>query len=175
MFVHMRDMESRPIRISREYAVGEIDFFDKVLRQTSPLKVEGQAELKQVLDEIRVKGHLTVELELDCDRCLAPLKWPVSTAFDLLYAPADRVTAPEEANLNDEEANLGFYQGAGLELVDVLREQVLLVLPMQRTCREICPGVCPGQTENLIDLEGAPLQVMTDPRWSTLQGLKLKK
>lgn len=175
MYLHVRDMELRPLRISREYAVGEIDFFDAVLRQTSPLKVEGQAELKQVLEEIRVKGHFTVELELDCDRCLVPFKWPISTDFDLLYAPEDKAAPPEEANLNDEEAELGFYQGAGLELVDILREQVLLALPMQRICREDCAGLCPTCGENWNDRECDCQPVIADPRWTALQELKLKK
>jgi len=46
------------------------------------------------------------------------------------------------------ETEVGFYDGDGLELSEVLREQILLSLPMQRVCGEGCKGICPvcGQT-----------------------------
>lgn len=175
MYLNVRDMELRPLRISREFAVGEIDFLDAVLRQISPLKVEAQAELRQALDEIRVKGHFSVELELDCDRCLTPYRWPISADFDLLYAPQSEDTQTEEASLKDEEAEIAFYEGAGLELEEVLREQVLLALPMQRICREDCAGLCPTCGENWNDRECDCPPGIVDLRWTALQDLKLNE
>ncbi len=175
MYLNVRDMELRPLCISREFAIGEIDFLDAVLRQTSPLKVEAQAELRQILEEIRLTGHFNVELQLDCDRCLASYQWPISETFDLVYAPMPVDAAPEEASLDDVEAIVAFYEGAGLELEEVLREQVLLALPMQRICREDCAGLCPTCGENWNERECDCEQAIVDPRWTALQQLKLKK
>lgn len=175
MYLNVRDMELRPLRISHQFAIGDIDFLDAVLRQTTPLQVEAQAELKQALEEIRLKGHFSVELELDCDRCLTPYRWPIAADFDLLYAPESADALPEEAGLKDDEADIAFYQGAGLELEDVLREQVLLALPMQRVCREDCAGLCPACGENWNDRECDCPPVIADPRWTALQDLKLNK
>ena len=36
-----------------------------------------------------------------------------------------------------------FIEGGGMELEDILREQILLVMPMQRVCSEDCKGICP--------------------------------
>lgn len=174
MFLNVRDMELRPLRISHEFAIGEIDFLDAVLRQISPLKVEAQAELRQALDEIRVTGHFTVDLELDCDKCLTPYRWPIAADFDLLYMPESEDIQPEEAGLKDDEAVIAFYQGAGLELEELLREQVLLALPMRRVCREDCAGLCPTCGENLNDRECDCPPVIADPRWTALKDLKLK-
>ena len=49
----------------------------------------------------------------------------------------------EEVEIDEGEAELGFYQGGGMELEDILREQILLAMPMQRVCREDCKGICP--------------------------------
>ena len=49
----------------------------------------------------------------------------------------------EEVKIDAGEAEIGFYED-GLELEDILREQVLLALPMQRVCSEACKGICPG-------------------------------
>lgn len=174
MFLNVRDMELRPLRISREFAIGEIDFFEAVLRQTSPLKVEAVAELRQVLDEIRLSGHYSVDLELHCDRCLEAYSWPISSDFDLLYEPANAEAQPEEAGLKDDEVEIGYYQGSGLELEDVLRERVLLALPMQRVCRKDCPGLCPTCGENWNQRDCECPQEKIDLRWTALQDLKLK-
>lgn len=173
MFLNVRDMELRPLRISLELPVDAIDFLDPKLKQASPLKVEGQAELRQVLDEIRVKGHLKVDFDIECDRCLESYRFPVDTDFDLVYLPESPDMKPEEG-LGDEDVEIGFYAGEGLELNDLLREQVVLALPMQRTCREDCQGLCPscGENWNLRDCTCEPVEAKD--HWEALRGLKLK-
>lgn len=174
MFLNVRDMELRPIRISREYAIGEIDFAGDDFRQTSPLRVEAQAEFRPALEEIRVRGSLKVDLELVCDRCLAAYGWPVALEFDLLYEPEGTEGQPEETGLKDEEATVAFYSGNGLELEDLLREQVLLALPVKRTCQADCQGLCPVCGENRNNRQCGCEAQLSDPRWSALKELKLK-
>ena len=72
------------------------------------------------------------------------------------------------------EAEIGYYQGEGLLLEDVLREQVLLAVPLKVTCREDCKGLCPvcGKNRNTEPCSCAPL--MGDPRWSPLKELREK-
>ena len=114
------------------------------LRQIGPLKAVGKAELVSgVLDEIRVKGHLSVRMEADCDRCLEPADCPIDGDFELYYRPVTEGFGEEKA-LDAGEAEMGFYEGDGVELNDVLREFVLLSLPMQRLCRAGLQGNLSG-------------------------------
>jgi len=78
----------------------------------------------------------------------------------------------EETAIDEGEAEMGFYEDGGVELEDVLREYVLLALPMQRLCREDCKGLCPvcGQSRNENDCQCSPQAV--DDRWSVLKSLK---
>ena len=88
MFFHIRDLEVRPAVFDIELPPGSIDFLDSKIRQSRPLKASGRAELvNSALDEIRVKGHLTVLMEADCDRCLEPAACPVDADFELVYRP----------------------------------------------------------------------------------------
>ena len=75
----------------------------------------------------------------------------------------------EEVAIDAGEAEIGFYEGDGIELNDVLREYVLLTLPMQRVCRQDCKGICPacGQNRNLKDC--ACQAVPLDDRWAALE------
>ena len=65
-------------------------------------------------------------------------------SFDLYYRPNSEVASEEEVEIDEGEAEIGFYEGGGIELEDILREQVLLALPMQRVCSDALQGNLPG-------------------------------
>ena len=144
MFFHVRDLELRAGRFDVDLAPGAIEFLDPKLRQAGPLKASGKVELVMgSVGEIRVSGHLSVEMEADCDRCLEPARFPIDSDFALYYRPvADGYG--DEKELDTGEAEMGFYEGDGVEFNDVLREFILLTLPMQRVCRESCKGILSG-------------------------------
>jgi uncharacterized protein len=111
-------------------------------------------------------------MEVACDRCLELASFPLDTDFDLFYRPAASMPQGEEIEVRDAETEIGFYQGDGLELSDILREQILFALPMQRVCREDCKGICPvcGQNRNLVECACRHLEV-GDDRWAGLKDL----
>ena len=146
---------------------GEIRY-DEGLRQATPLAVEGSAELlANTLGEIRIRGHVNVRMRSDCDRCLEPAEFPVDANFDLFYRPAARAEY-------EGESEVAFYEGGGVGLKDVLREYILLSMPMQRICREDCQGICPfcGRNRNLVNC-GCEA-TLVDDRWAALKKLQTK-
>jgi len=114
---------------------------------------------------------LEVLMECECDRCLEVAQFPLKLSFDLFYEPVEEGPADAEVALEAEDSTIDFYQGEGLVLEDVLREQVLLALPMRRICREDCKGICPvcGQNRNRGDCGCKP--VILDDRWAALREL----
>ena len=171
MFFTVRDLEIRARSFEVELKPGIIEFLDPKLRQAGPLEASGKVELViDALGEIRVKGHVKVQMEADCDRCLDPASCPIDQDFELYYRPVAEGYGEEKA-LDEGEAEMGFYEGEGLELNDVLREFILLALPMQRVCRPDCQGICPecGQNRNLkqCSCQTAPV----DDRWAALKHL----
>ena len=121
--------------------------------------------------EIRILGHLAVLMESECDRCLEVAECPVDLDFDLFYQPAESGPEGQEVALRAGESEVDFYQGEGLELEVVLREQILLALPMQRTCREDCKGICPACGTNRNRAECDCLAKAPDDRWAALRDL----
>lgn len=175
MFFHVRELGLKPGVFNVELAPGAVDYLDEKVRQKAPLKASGKADLvSDTLGEIRIRGHVTVTMEADCDRCLEPAGYPVDADFELFYRPLSEGYG-EEVKLNDlekDEADMGFYEGDGVELNDVLREFVLLALPMQRLCSESCKGVCPicGQNRNQQQCECKTTAV--DDRWAALKEMR---
>ena len=67
---------------------------------------------------------------------------------------------------------LARYEGDGLELNDVLREFVLLALPMQKLCNENCKGICPVCGQNRNQNECRCQNAADDNRWAALKELR---
>ena len=176
MFLSVKELELRKIRFDETFAPGKIDFTGEDLEQGSPLHATGSAELLEESDsQVRVQGTYSVEMGAQCDRCLGRARFPLKGSFDLFYRPASEIAREEEVEIDSGEAEIGFYEGGGLELEDILREQVLLALPMQRVCSETCKGICPVCGKNRNET-ACDCHVQTaDDRWGALRNLELKK
>jgi uncharacterized protein len=185
MLLSIKEMEVRKIAFAETWQPGEFDFSDAAVCQVAPLKAEGFAELlPHSGEEVRVSGKVETTLETECDRCLGRAAFPLEAAFDLFYKPVDPEVTAEELALDEGEAEMGFYELPGLVLEDILREQLLLQLPMQRICSEACKGICPvcGANRNEVECScdalrgqataGGPAAV--DERWKALKDLKVQ-
>jgi uncharacterized protein len=173
MFLDVKELAARKLRIRKTYAPGSIDFHSGEIKQVEPLEVTATAEL---LDgQIRIEGNLETKMELVCARCLEPVTEEVSRSFDLFYAPLTkdaRLAKHGEDRLMDDDTEIGFYEGDGLFLADVLKEQVLLALPIKAICRSDCRGLCPNCGANLNHEECRCETHSPDPRMASLARLK---
>ena len=170
MFLAVKVLAVRKLRIRKSYAPGSIDYHTAEIKQTEPLEVTATAEL---LDgQIRITGGLETKIELVCARCLEPVIEDVNRAFDLFYRPVTKDVKPKEDRLKDDETEIGFFEGEGLFLADVLKEQVLLALPLKVICRSDCRGLCPSCGANLNHEECRCETHATDPRLAPLERLK---
>lgn len=172
MLLYLQELELKPVRFNVDIPAGEIDYYEQVT-QTSPLHAQGVAELvNNSLGELRIHGSLQVNVEAACDRCLETARVPIQKDFDLQYLPAEQLEGGGEKVIEESASEVGYYEGARLELNDVLREVVLLALPMQVVCSEACKGICPncGQNRNVKECRCETRAV--DDRWSKLKALR---
>ncbi|MBI2687001.1 MAG: DUF177 domain-containing protein [Acidobacteria bacterium] len=170
MFLEIRELEQKPVRFQQSLPIGVIPF-DSEFEQQSPLVASGTAELQVSTDEIRVQGRLQVSLRMECDRCVEPFTQVIDEEFDLIYLPMPETAPGAEIAIRPGDSNIGFYEGAGLELNDILQEQVLLALPLQRLCRAECKGICPTCGQNRNETDCHCQQQIVDERWSALRNL----
>jgi uncharacterized protein len=178
MFLDIKELEVHPLEFTEEVQPGVIDLGNEV-RQRTPLKTSGRAEVveehygkHQVIKDIRLRGRLSAALELQCARCLEPVGQNVDREFELLYRPLGADAGRDELSVTDAEAEIGYYQGEGIQLEDVLREQVLLALPLKVTCREDCKGLCPQCGKNLNQELCSCSAPVEDPRWEALKDIR---
>ena len=125
-----------------------------------------------VTEGVLVTGSVIAPLAGECARCLAPLASSVTARFTELYLyTRDRHDKHDRFDENEEQDDEELYlDGDLLDLEPVLRDAVVLALPMSPLCREECPGLCIECGVPLADAgpdhghEDVP-----DPRWAALK------
>ena len=170
MFLDVKDLAVRKVQIRKSYVPGSIDYGLSEVKQVEPIQVTATAELLE--GQIRVAGELETKMEMVCARCLEPVIEEVHRDFDLFYQPLLKGTKPEEERLKDDDTEIGFFEGEGLFLADVLKEQVLLSLPMKVICQSDCRGLCPHCGANLNHEQCRCDRRTADPRLAPLARLK---
>ncbi len=180
MFLDIKELELHPLDFEEEFSPEAIDLGGEASQRT-PLKASGRAEVVEehhgkhkIIKDIRLRGRLSAGLELQCARCLEPVPQQVEREFDLLYRPLGTDAGRDELSVTDAEAEIGYYQGEGILLEDVLREQVLLALPLKITCRDDCRGLCLHCGKNLNLEQCSCAAPMEDPRWTALKEIRGK-
>jgi uncharacterized protein len=180
MFIEIKELERHPIDFAEDFAPGVIDLGAEV-KQDSVVKTSGRAQLveehhgkHQIIQDIRIKGELSTCLELPCARCLEQVKQDIQRNFELLYRPLGADAGREELSVTAAEAEVGYYQGEGVLLEDVLREQILLEVPLKVICREDCKGLCAHCGKNLNEGSCSCAEPIEDPRWAALKEIRGK-
>jgi uncharacterized protein len=180
MFFEIKDLELHPVEFAEQFEPGEIDLGPEY-RQITPIESSGRADLVEehhgkhkIIQDIRVRGRLATNLELSCARCLEPLTQDVKREFDLLYRPQGADAGRDEISVTDAEAEISYYEGEGVLLDDVVREQVLLAVPLKVTCREDCKGLCPHCGKNLNQEQCSCAVAQEEPRWAALKEIRGK-
>lgn len=108
----------------------------RILSATLFLSLEGR--------DLEASGSFVAEGECPCDRCSDPVKVRMRKEFRTRFVPRDHGPAGSgDLELLPDDLDLGFYDGAGIEVDDIFWEQVALSLPAKVLCREECKGLCP--------------------------------
>jgi DUF177 domain-containing protein len=180
MLIEVRELQVHPVDFQERIAPGVIDFGPDI-RQGGFIHTAGRAQLvrehhgkHELINDIRVAGGFETRVELACARCLEPLEHEVIKKFDLLYRPQGSDAGKEELSVTAAEAEVSYYQGEGLQLEDVLREQILLALPLRVVCKEECKGLCPHCGKNLNYEQCSCAEPLEDPRWAALKEIREK-
>lgn len=172
MLITLEELQRHRISVSKTYPVGALDYRGAEFHQVGDLKLDAVAELVGM--EIRVRGHLGTVVESACDRCLGLVKIPIDRDFDLSYLPMNEIKREEEIEISPDESEIGFYPEEGIELVDVVSEQVILSMPMKVICQADCRGLCPscGVNRNVQTCEcgGQTSRSIPDSPFSSLLG-----
>jgi uncharacterized protein len=149
------------------------DIQSDAVKIVSPIKAV--LRLDKVLPEVIAKGVLNGDVELQCSRCLKNFTDRIASQFNVVYRPTTEIVRGEQHQLKSDELDTVFYTGDTLEMDDLLREQLILNLPMKPLCSPDCRGFCP-QCGTDLNLSGCGCKTKEiDSRFEVLKKLKKEK
>ncbi len=126
-------------------------------------EVELSVQLEAVHEGVLVTGTATAPVSGECARCLEPVTSSVEASFQELY---HYEPSPEEADEDDEL----LLEGDLLDLEPVLRDAVVLALPLSPLCSDDCTGLCPDCGVRLADAgPGHQHDDAVLPEWEALR------
>ena len=133
--------------------------------------VELGIRLESVMEGVLVTGTARAPVTGECVRCLEPLERELEADFQEMYSYPDADSRSHETEPDDDaEEETLFLEDGLLDLEPVLRDAVVLALPLQPVCREDCPGLCSECGARLADDPDHHHEAV-DIRWAALQGL----
>ena len=137
--------------------------------------IELDLRLESVMEGVLVTGTARAPLKGECVRCLEPLEQECVADFQELFSYPDADDrsrhGAETGDDAEEEDDTFSLEGDFFDLEPVLRDAVVLSLPLQPVCRDDCPGLCPDCGARLADDPEHDHEDAVDIRWAALQGL----
>jgi uncharacterized protein len=108
--------------------------------------------------DVVVHGTIDARLEVPCARCLEPFELDVHSDVSVLYVPGAKLKdsgsgkdGEVEYTLDDAEADTLPYDGETVVLDDLVRDELLLGVPMIPLCSDDCPGMSPAPSSDAKD------------------------
>jgi uncharacterized protein len=171
MRIELDKLEEQGGKFAQVYEANELPLDEPDIRLVEPAEVSGR--IHRDGKEVELRGRLHTKLEVVCGRCLQPVELPLATEFKERFVRAVSWAAEEQHELQAEDLNLAVFDGEGIELDDLVREELLLAVPVSVLCREDCQGLCPicGIDRNLSSCECQSSEI--DSRWEKLKELQM--
>jgi uncharacterized protein len=126
-------------------------------------EVHLRLRLESVMEGVLVSGEVDVPLVGSCARCLEPVEDDLRLDVQELFAYPGSTT---EATSEEDEVRL--VENDTIDLEPLVRDAVVLSLPLAPVCSDDCRGLCVDCGQRLADLPADHSHEILDPRWAGL-------
>jgi uncharacterized protein len=130
----------------------------------------GTVRLMRTQGGVLVQGRLHAQAMLGCSRCLEPVAVPLDVELEEIFTSTIDILTGRPVRSEEEDRALWINDRHILDLSEVLRQDVVLALPMHVLCSDECRGLCPVCGQNL-NQGSCGCTPEPDTRWAALLDL----
>lgn len=153
----------------------EIDVDESIGAECVVSPARAHLKIEKAESEIIVTGNVMADIKLQCGRCMEDFSKQRNLPVEVVYHPIDEIRKDETHEVRNEELDTGFYEGEELDINELIKEQILLNIPMKPLCSDECLGICMHCGTNLNKRKCDCVTDESDPRFSALKKLLKKK
>lgn len=148
------------IGFTREFTFDEPEV--QIAEDLTVLGLRGSVTLTRTPQGLYAQGRLQATTASECNRCLTQFQQTITSRLgELFHYP------PENA----PEGELAVGDDIHIDLAPLVREDMLLSIPLQLVCRPDCKGLCPQCGQNWNDGPCDCAEEEGDPRLAVLKKL----
>ena len=161
-----RDSEDWSTTLKLEESSETLELCAEGVAFEEPVKVE--LSLSKIGTQLICRGEVRTSVRLECSRCLSVYDQPIISNLDFVVDFEEKPPEfkSEEDNYFVADPSTNFFQ-----IDDLVRETILLALPLKPLCSDDCKGLCPVCGTDLNKSQCSCVKKETDPRWEKLKGL----
>lgn len=133
--------------------------------------VKGSFHISKSRDVVFLDFDISGTLKMSCSRCLVEFECALEDSNRLTLFPCAEESEGETA-LDEEAIERAFYHDERLDLDEILKEQVALLIPFNPLCRDDCKGLCPECGQDLNNGDCNCSERGTNERFEILKNFK---
>ena len=126
--------------------------------------------LEKTKRELYLRVQVSTKAKYQCDRCSDDFDLPIQTSYNICYVYDEK----DSEFLPDDEMRTIHIGTPYLELVDDVRDSILLAVPMKLICKKDCEGLCPHCGVNRNNEQCSCAEEHTDSRFDVLRTMITK-
>jgi uncharacterized protein len=124
-----------------------------------PVTIDGNLSI--IEDIITLEASISTELELPCSRCLNNFSYPLEIQIHEKFS-----NHPHE-----EDDDIIFIEENTIDISNIVKNNIIISLPIQKLCKEDCKGLCQHCGINFNHSSCNCMNENIDPRLSKLKDL----
>ena len=169
MIIDLIALEGNSKSIETQIVADAIDLESGHARLLGPVNLKCEVALNGF--QATVSGKIDANLEIDCARCLIPVNVSFPIDLEVEFVDKEHFGSEGEHEIDPSNLSADVLESEQLDLIAVVREQLVLNLPETTFCTDDCKGLCEfcGTNLNLKDCSCSSEEL--DPRWSALKNL----
>ncbi|MBI3189459.1 MAG: DUF177 domain-containing protein [Ignavibacteriales bacterium] len=105
------------------------------------------ASLEKTKRQLYLRVLVSTKAKFQCDRCADEFDFPIQTSYNICYTYDEK----DSESFPDDELRTIHIGTPYLELIDDVRDCIMLAVPMKLICKEECKGLCPHCCVNMND------------------------
>jgi uncharacterized protein len=167
MILDLRVFGEYPAETMIQANPGELGRFDNSVVRVEAAGVD--LAIQKSAQEYYCQGRVTALVVLECARCLGEFEAELGGEADFVVCSEDY--AAQHRGVDSEDYVCFRGNDLQVDIVEPVRQALVLAMPMKPLCAEACRGLCPTCGVNLNEQNCECKQETTDPRWDGLKNL----